>query len=76
MDRFFNTAAMNGEIELLEHVPCSMSGTRNAIEFAAGNHLSVVKWLHETRTDGCTVFAMNCAAHRIEWTSSCSQVAS
>jgi hypothetical protein len=29
---------------------------------AAGGHLEVVRWLHENRSEGCTVWAMNRAA--------------
>lgn len=29
---------------------------------AANGYLNIVKWLHENRTEGCTVFAMNHAA--------------
>ncbi|GAB9470964.1 hypothetical protein Gpo141_00008191 [Globisporangium polare] len=31
---------------------------------AQNNHLHVVKWLHENRSEGCTTEAMNAAASR------------
>ncbi|ETK73610.1 hypothetical protein F441_19902 [Phytophthora nicotianae CJ01A1] len=54
--QFFHHNISSGDREFLPPF-------RHAIDVAATNgHLDTVKWLHETRSDGCTSLAMNSAA--------------
>lgn len=68
------TAAIEGDLATLKRLnqlmftlPCQSPTVRlawrNAMDFAAASgHIQVVRWLHENRSDGCTVDAMNKAA--------------
>ena len=70
---FFDVAAGNGELELLQRLPDSITGTKSAMDSAAmKGHLDVVKWLHVYRMEGCSENAMNLAAangylHVVRW---------
>lgn len=59
---FFDYAARNGELKLLQRIPDSVTGTFHAMDWAAMNgHLDVVKWLHSNRSEGCSLFIMHYA---------------
>ncbi|OWY99947.1 hypothetical protein PHMEG_00028966 [Phytophthora megakarya] len=68
-DGMIEEAARHGRLNILQyfhripHEDGYLPRFRNAIDVAATDgHLSVVKWLHENRSDGCTYRAMNNSA--------------
>ncbi len=57
-----DTTAMIGYLSGIIYTR-NLTFTDDAMDYAAKNgHLSVVKWLHENREEGCTPYAMNAAA--------------
>jgi hypothetical protein len=69
---FFNYAANNGELNLLQSSLQNVYGSSSAMDWAAANgHLDVVQWLHDERRilldgntrSGCSREAMAFAAH-------------